>query len=318
MRKYQTKVFALVAIALSAAMLAEAAQPVKLRGASARPGSMKTPNPQAAAGNTQYELMEITGPAGSSNLVAFEINNAGLISGFYTPSLSNEVRTFFLERGVFTGLRHPDPNVTINSLCATNNGRQYGNWGDPWLQVVGLRDPKTNQWTELPPHPSGAPMNFISRMNESGLSVGGSCVGSWGAAYDCVGWKWDELNSYQAPVHPHADLIGVNNRGQIVGFVYSEQLGMQAYLEYQGKFKLLSDRPSIAWDINDAGEILITFLDTGENALLDGKGLHILPTPAGGESSTMYQGMNDRGDLVGYWIDSGGSSHAFVAIRKQK
>lgn len=317
MRK-ETKAFALIGVALCAALLAEAAPPFKPRGSSVGPNSMKPPNPQAAAANTQYDLKEITGPTGSTNLVAFEIDNSGLVSGFYTPAQSNEVRTFFIENGVFTDVRHPDPTMTVISLCATNNGRQYGNWGDQLRQTAGFRDPRTNQWTELPEFRPDLPMNFLSRMNESGLSVGSSCAGIWGASYDCVGWKWDEKQpAYQAPAYPGASPLGVNNRGKIVGYAPTESQPMQAYLEYQGKFTLLSDRPSIAWDINDAGEVLMTFYDTGENALLDAKGLHILPVPDQAALFTTYSGMNDRGDLVGYWMDSGGYLRAFVAIRKR-
>ncbi len=97
-------------------------------------------------------------------------------------------------------------------------------------------------------------MNFIWRMNEAGLSVGDSCEGIWGNIGYCVGWKWDkELAAYQAPVHPKAVLTGINNRKQIVGLLYSSDGIPQAYLEYKGQFTLLSDRSSVAWDINDAG-----------------------------------------------------------------
>lgn len=315
MRRYPKKAFVLLGLALCTAILAEAAQPFKLRGSPVRPNWPMSSNSRAAAENVQYNLIEITGPAGSTNLFAVDITNGGIVSGYYTPpGAPGEVRTFFFEKGVFTDLQHPDyPLVPINSLVMTNNGRQYGNWGTLTSQVPGFRNPKTNEWTALPPYAPEMPTHYVWRMNESGLSVGDSCTGVFNAPALCVGWKWDTQHpGYQAAANPDAVLLGINNRGQIVGFTQPDML---AYLEYQGKYVLLSDRPSIAWDINDAGEILITFLDSGENAIVHGKELHILPAPEG-SVMTIYEGMNDRGDLAGNWIDALGSSHALVATRK--
>ena len=308
MRKQIPKMVALLGSALFAVTLVQGGQHLNTHALS---------NSPAAAANTGYDLIELTGPEGQgwSNLAAADITNSGIVSGYYSPQGYTNVHTFFFENGVYTDLT--EPGATHTSMVVTNNGRQYGNWGSSTEQVAGFRDQKTGQWTALPNYGSYL-MNFIWRMNEAGLSVGDSCEGIWGNIGYCVGWKWDkELAAYQAPVHPKAVLTGINNRKQIVGLLYSSDGIPQAYLEYKGQFTLLSDRSSVAWDINDAGEVLITFMDTLENALLDGKGIHVLPNPDQ-SAVTMYQGINDRGDLVGYWIDSSGNSHAFMAIRKHK
>jgi hypothetical protein len=112
--------------------------------------------------------------------------------------------------------------------------------------------------------------------------------------------------------------LGINNRRQTVGIVALSDI-FYSYLEHRGEFRLLTGgRPSVAWDVNEAGDVLLTYMDTGENAWLDGKGAHPLPNfPDPGAIGTMYQGMNDRGDFAGYWFDANGNMQAFMAIRKR-
>ncbi len=274
--------------------------------------------PLMSARDLQYGLVEIFGPPGSSNLQASDINNRGTVTGCYAVS-NGEVHTFFFANGVFRDLAHPGSTVTC--MSETNNGMVYGNWGTTDKQTAGFYDAETGQWTAIPDIPN-KPMNYFWRVNEAGLGVGDACEGVFGIPSSCVGWTWSEkTREYEFSSYPGALStmpLGINNRKQTVGIaILSDFFG---YLEYHGDFAgLTGGRPSIAWDVNDAGEVLLTYLDTGENSLLDDKGFHPLPNfPDPAAVATTYQGMNDRGDLAGYWIDATGNTHAFITIRRQK
>jgi hypothetical protein len=134
-------------------------------------------------------------------------------------------------------------------------------------QTAGFHDAETGQWTAVPPI-SGKPMNYFWRMNEAGLGVGDACEGIWNMPSNCVGWTWSEKTPvYQFPSYSGASStmpLGINNRGQIVGIAVLSD-SYCGFLEYKGNFTLLTGgRPSIARDVNDAGEVLLTLLDTGE------------------------------------------------------
>jgi probable HAF family extracellular repeat protein len=320
MRKHISKPIALLGSVVFAALIAQGGGPWGPRALSAHmPSNSPVAGPLLSGTSPQYDLVEIVGPSGSSNLQAEDINNRGTVVGCYALS-NGETRTFFFEDGVFRDLAHPGSTVTC--MSETNSGLVYGNWGATDQQTAGFYDAETGQWAALPDVPNKA-MNYFWRVNDAGLGVGDACEGLFGFPFNCVGWTWnDKTRGYQFSSYPGASStmpLGINNRRQTVGIAVLSDV-FYGYLEYKGDFKLLTgDRPSIAWDVNEVGEVVLTYLDTGENALLDRRGIQPLPrSPDPAAVGTTYQGMNDRGDLAGNWIDITGSAHAFMAIRKNE
>jgi hypothetical protein len=119
-------------------------------------------------------------------MIAWDINNSGTVSVTFNTATGQD--TLLFEDGMLKTVKHPGSDVT--SLIAANNGMLFGNWGDSKTMTAGMYNPKTDQWTALPPVPN-KPVNIDYRMNDAGVGVGAACEGTWHSYYSCIAWTWD-------------------------------------------------------------------------------------------------------------------------------
>jgi probable HAF family extracellular repeat protein len=134
--------------------------------------------------------------------------------------------------------------------------------------------------------------------------------------------------------HPNAvaetAVLGINRRGQIVGGYVDAEGTVRSFLLDDGVFTPIehpdAGAATIAFGINDRGQIVGTYIDAdgrGHGFLLDrGRGARrdtgvfttIDHPDAGSEpgTGTAAFGVNDRGRIVGTYIDPGGAVHGFV------
>jgi uncharacterized membrane protein len=133
--------------------------------------------------------------------------------------------------------------------------------------------------------------------------------------------------------HPDAvaetAVLGINRRGQIVGGYVDAEGTVHSFLLDDGVFTPI-DHPdagaaTIAWGLNDRGQIVGFYIDAdgrGHGFLRDkGRGTRdegvfttIDHPDASSEpgTGTAAFGINNRGRIVGTYIDAGGTAHGFV------
>src|SRR5437763_874632 len=88
-------------------------------------------------------------------------------------------------------------------------------------------------------------------------------------------------------------------------------------------YEPLAPRDTLAYRINNAGEIVGTYVDFESSAgggrpreahgfIYSGGTYTKLPDPAGASGNTQANGINDAGQIVGAYTDSSGISHGFL------
>lgn len=110
-------------------------------------------------------------------------------------------------------------------------------------------------------------------------------------------------------------VLGLNNTGQAAGY-YQDLSGAQTgfvfnpFLPVGGQFTLLG--PGQATDINDKGQVTGFFpTATGDNGFLLSGGIRtVLTFP--GATVTEALGLNNMGQVVGFYNDAAGSPHGFI------
>src|SRR5204863_7137588 len=122
---------------------------------------------------------------------------------------------------------------------------------------------------------------------------------------------------------------GINDSGQIVGFYTTGDLitgGRGHGFLYSGGIYTTLDDPlatggTFATGINNAGEVVGYYFDYGDpktHGFLYSDGIYTtLDDPSAtvgsafGSGSTVANGIDDAGDIVGYYTDSTGLNHGF-------
>lgn len=202
MRRNVPKAIAILGFAFLAAPLTKAAPPPNPHALSAHTGSLNARYSPPVTGDTQYDLIEIKGPNGSSaGMVALDITNSGTVSVIYFNSADWTQTALLYEDGIFKKtIRQPGSMVT--NLIVADNGILFGNWGDYSSQTAGMYDPETDQWTALPGIP-GKPVNIGNRMNDAGVGTGTACEGAYGSNFKLrrlgVGYAPARVSVYQSP-----------------------------------------------------------------------------------------------------------------------
>ncbi len=271
----------------------------------------------------RYEFVSIS-IDNAIDVFPIDINNQRVVSGYYFDS-AGDIHTFVWDDGQISTIDYP--GATFTSVAAiTNSGLLFGNWGSWDAQHAGYYNPETNTWTQLPDI-AGYPLNYGSRMTDSGMSVGIACNMN-----ACVSWIW-KGKSYEFITYPGSSYTyanGVNNHGEIVGYWIdinsTDPFPFFGLYQYKGVMQDLTVATSAgsvrapAYDINSRGEILaVAPLDPQDywpSIVISGDTFIVLPK-APDVLRTFYQGMNDRGDLVGTTFNdpSGSPTSGFIAFR---
>jgi hypothetical protein len=327
--KIRTALSALTAAAIIIVVTAEpalAAGPVSFKQRAARSTNLNAPGAIKAASKAadSYTFKDIEIP-GAVYVVAVEINNSGAISGVYGDA-QGRTHSFVLTRDRTITIDYP--GATFTSVASiTNSGLLFGNWGSVTEQHAGYYNLHTGQWTQLPDLP-GYPVNIGNRMNNAGRAVGYACRDTFFELLDCIGWLWTgkEYQLIDVPGAISTYAYGINDRGQIVGVYSVAPFVFEGFLSDGGNIQPLTITtedgvlPATAYDITDDGRI-VAVAPLGVNVfwppiLIDKQGYELLPEYPG-VVRTFYQGINQRGDLVGLWFnDPADPPRSFVAYRK--
>jgi hypothetical protein len=162
-----------------------------------------------------------------------------------------------------------------------------------------------------------------------GVNNGGTAVGFWTDAngnnhgYE-VNINNDRFSSVTDPNLPSASLTAaaINNEGGIAGFYTNAAGTTDGFLKVGGKFTDLAvpgASSTMALGVNDHDEVVGTYtVGSGSSAVMHGftwtsrAGFQTVDDPHG-MGTTTINGVNNAGDLVGFYVDSAGNTDGMLA-----
>jgi hypothetical protein len=296
--------------------VAGAADVTRLRGVSARRSSA-----HEKWGGDLFQSFTFKIPGAVFN-TAVEINNRGTVGGVAVYA-DGRTSTFTWDAGQINYFNRA--GATITAIPAiTDSGLLFGNWGSNTEQTAGWYDPKHEEWKELPPFP-GKNINIGARMTNSGRAVGQACNGTFAAPENCVAWIWDRREYQVFSVVNGKDTVpqGINERGQIVGlWLDSPPFDFKPFLYDNGAVSTLLVNGGVsatAFDITNSGEVLMLAELNPQDFFMPVLYRAGVSTPLPlytGALQTLYNGINERGDLVGVAFVEGFEPLVLISLKK--
>jgi hypothetical protein len=287
---------------------------------------------QSARAGTLTDLTTINVPGSvPDNTTPFAINNSGEIAGtYYDPAVG--FRVFSLTDGSYTTVE-PAGSVNGSSFVSLNNSGQivgFSNtatppsFGNYYLASNGV-------YSAFPPPnantPAGATFSFY---NDNGAIAGQAPIGTTGNTTAFIAQN-GVIVTIAPPTTTSTSINAINNAGAAVGgffpAVMPSPTANQAAFLYSGGTYTTLDAPGStfteATGINDLGEVVGYF----DSVPVTGPG-GISETPiigftyqngvytdysVPGEVETELFGINNAGEVVGYYGDEMGNAQGFSA-----
>lgn len=305
--------FAIASTALLAGSVFAAAQGAKL------PVGEKPDTISSDVAATTYSFTEVN-YKGDTFTQLLAINNNNVIAGYHGSGLdpANPNKGFtYTTAGGFVSQNYPGSAQT-QVIGINDSNDASGFWVDAkgnnysWYQAGGL--------FRSPTFP-GTKFNQFLSFNNNGEAAGYS----QDSAGNFHPYVWNRANiyaSYLLPTAVSAQATGKNNIGAIVGFfIDSKNLthGFQLYNGVFHEFDFPGATSTQCLGTNDSNEVVGTYTDTSNNV----HGFYWKATvytsldDPNGIGSTIINGINNAGILVGFWGNTGaGISHGFIATPK--
>jgi len=284
-------------------------------------------SPAAKAGSYNFVTIDLPGAFGTD---IYGINDNGLISGLGFNS-SFQSTGFLYNHGNLTPYTAPLPgggSAVDTEFYQVNNAGQVAvsYYGADSIYHAATYNSVTGTWTYLPDI-AGASENLAGGINNHGLVVGDSFTNSgFGGG---AGWTWNGTQ-YTVFTAPGADpsrtpggtaTYSVNDAGQIVGYAIDSNGIYHGFVKTGSSFTTLDYPGAVQYGgtsangINNEG-VVTGYYDSNSSGgfsgfIWDNGNFTTLNVP--GAVSTSISAINDEGDLAGYYVDSNGVFHGFVA-----
>ena len=284
----------------------------------------------AQAGSYSFNTYNNPGDTNFNQLLG--INNAGTIGGYFGDGavVPNNGYTF-VRPSTYTAENFPSSVQTqvvgINNLANTIT---VGFYIDAAGDNVGFwKQGSTYNSVSNPSTPSSPPpsVNQLLGVNDSGVAAGfynDSAGFSHGYTYNTGSNTFTPVTPPPAFGALSVQATGINNLGEIAGFFADSGGAFHGFLDNGGSFTKLDDPNGTntqVFGLNNEGQAVGTFVDgAGETqGFVYNAGTYMTisdpnasGTPAFGVTGTFVNGINDHGDLVGFYSD-GTNVNGFVA-----
>jgi hypothetical protein len=279
--------------------------------------------------SSNYSFQTHNNPADPTFNQLLGINTAGLIAGYYGSGMKG----------------HPNKGYTLSNFGKGSFHRE--NYpGSAQTQVVGLNDlgvtvgfwvsgkganhgfyaihGKHFKTADYPTNSRAKPaVDQLLGVNDRDVAVGfynDSKGNSHGYSYDINRKRFHSIGVAGAS---SVTAAAINNQGDIAGFYTNGAGNVVGFLKFStGRMFTLSFPGATMtqpFGVNDGDEVVGSYqLGTGSSATTygftwsPGTGFATVSDPSG-IGSTVVNGVNDRGWLVGFYTDSSGNTDGFVA-----
>jgi uncharacterized membrane protein len=280
-------------------------------GQRSTPNTQQTPTPTAQA----YDFQTINFP-GAASTQAYGLNNCGDVVGFYVDVHGTQHGFAYSKKD---GYRTIDiPGAAEVYLFGINDAQTIvGGWRDNSgiLRGFVLINNKTT-----PVNFPGAVDTLPLGINAQGDIVGGYDLGDQSTTIGFL-FRKGRYSALQNPIAAPSQTQpnGINNRGQIVGD-YGDASGVfHAFLLEEGRYSTIdfpeAQQDSVANGINSAGQVAARYFDgPGNNQGYVFFRGDYAPLIFPGAAATSAQGINDKGQIVGFYrAVGGGPVQSFIA-----
>ena len=299
--------------------------------ASAAPASAA---PTAIAGY-RFSVLDNQNDATFNQLLG--INNEGVIAGYFgSGAQGHPNKGYRLSRHGYTNENFPG-SVQTQVTGLNDEGDTVGFWSSMNNATMtndnfGFYETKGHRFhsVQFPTGDNAAPpVDQLLGINDHDVAVGFYTNGQGsnrGYTYNIRTKRFSRVLVPGYPTGtagPSLTAAAINNHGDIAGF-YTDRSGTtDAFLDYKnGRFRTL-DVPGAsatqAFGVNDRDEVVGAYtVGTGSAAATHG----FTWTPGGGfasvddpqgQGTTTINGVNDSGDLVGFFVDAAGNTDGFRA-----
>jgi hypothetical protein len=263
------------------------------------------------------------------------INNEGLIAGFYGSGDAGHPNQGYLltPPNSFTPVNIPseaqtqltglnDTGITVGYFYPTNNGvlldNQFG-----FYEKAGLFTAVNNPKTPTQPNPGVLIENQLMGVNNKDIAVGfynDASGNSHGYTYNI------DTGAFSADINDPAAVstvtAAINEAGLLVGFYTDSAGGIHGFVDSQGHFTTV-DAPGSTmtellgvnnWGVA-VGETVVGGVTHG--LIFDtGTGAFITLDDPNASDFTLFNGLNDNGQIVGFYSDAADNTHGLLLTRE--
>ncbi|MDH2382757.1 hypothetical protein [Bradyrhizobium sp. CER78] len=286
--------------------------------------------------HTMYDFHTFDNPADLTFNQLLGINNQGLIAGFYGSgaaghpnqgyllTTSGTVGTFHsvdfpgVPQTQLTGLN--DNGTAVGYFYPTNNGTAVDNQFG-FYERHGVFTEVNNPHTPTQPNPGVLIENQLLGVNDHNIAVGfynDASGNSHGYTYNINSGKFSaDIND---PFAVSTVAAAINNKDTVAGFYTDSAGATHGFLEDHFVFKTV-DAPGATMTellgVNDhgiaVGEDVVNGVTHG--IIYDSHtGTFITLDDPNAAGSTVFNGINDKGDIVGFYTDAAGNTNGLLAV----
>ncbi len=283
----------------------------------------------AATSTTTYRFTTLDDQADPTFNQLLGINSHNVIAGYFGSGAKGHPNKGYLLDPPYGQGNYVNENFPGSAQTQVTGIDNKGNTSGFWVTKGGTNrgfvewngvsesftDPKT-------PHVK-ASVNQLLGVNDNGVAVGfyNDAKGN-SHAYE-VNQATRVFTSIKIPGDVSTTATGINNNGDIAGFGTDKAGDTTSWLLRDGHlttYQFPNGSDTQAFGVNDHDEIVGSYLDQG--GVMHG---FTLKSPLGpvshwqriddpnGVGSTLVNGLNDAGDLVGFYTDSAGNTDGMLA-----
>ena len=287
-----------------------------------------------------YSFTTIDDPADLTFNQLLGINNRRVIAGYFGSGAAGHPNKGFRLRRTGAGYTIDNENfpgsVQTQVTGLNDDGTTVGFWSS--MNNANMTNDNTGFYTVPSGNTGGGsfhsvrfptsdnanpPVNQLLGVNNSDHAVGfytDSNGSNHGYTYGIFS---GQFQSVTVPGATSLTASAINNRGDVAGFYTSSSGASDAFLLTSGGRHYTLAFPGASatqgLGVNDSDEVAGVYtVGTGSNAAMHGftwapgRGFHTVDDPDG-MGTTTINGLNDEGDIVGFYVDGSGNTDGFAA-----
>jgi hypothetical protein len=255
------------------------------------------------------------------------INDHGLISGYFGSGVSGHPNQGYTLAPPYSQSNYTNENfpgsIQTQVTGLNNKGDTVGFYADAQGNNFGFVEWNGVFTSYKDPHTGGGTVNQLLGINDKGIAVGFyTDANGVNHAYS-LNQATGKFKAIVPPNGSNATATGINDNGDIVGFLTGSNGDTVSFLLKGGhytEFDFPNSTNTQAFGVNLNDQIVGFYVSNGamHGFLLSSPLSHAqwksIDDP-NGIGTTTINGINDKGELVGFYVDSNGNTDGLLATK---